>query len=1056
MKSFINESKRIIRKASENNKLVIFVGAGVSAYSGCPSWKSLVQTFAKGLGIDTKEISSEDYLKIPQYYYNSRKEKEYNDIISNNFNVKVKPNAIHDAIFALKPYHIVTTNYDELLEEAARNKGMFYDVVSKDKDLPYTLNNKMIIKMHGDLKNKNIVLKEDDYLSYFNNFKLIQNYIKALISTYTILFVGYSISDINVKYIFQWVKDILGNDFQQAYFLKVDDSKKNDQIEFDYYKNRGINILYYSEINGKDFTNDINLKNSTDNRGKNTCKFLKYFLDEDAKDKLNIDYAYDRLKNLNGLNKIIFDNIIVALNLETPFEEKGKIIFSHFSIVGEKLQLNTSIVKNLFIEIKKFEDSLKQMDECEDVRKKEELTKNIDFSKEIKINLIKEVFYKAGIKEIMERDEKYGEELFNPACKSTEKIKDGYTNRLLLNYKEKNIDLEKYLLKFDYSNLDEYLKHQNSDNIDGNEEKYLDKAYVLYRLGKSLDAYLILKKLSEICFINKKYLLYFISEFNRYYLGHGISSSNIFSAAKRGISFDMQKSIKKEINTIDLDNIYLNLPSSKRPSLFFLRDILNFKFIYCKIKDTIDFKEKVEKNKDTIYSGIKSNQGEIYKFRRYMIEFWEFITKNRLMLDNYNEVQMVFYNYIESALLSHMTEYREREEKETMFGLPGRIIKLKEIDNFTLFVMIEYLNKKEIEYLFEKYEVNILVIAEKTLEYIETTYNNIINSILMKKNILETKQKLNKFLYIISKINIGKQSFIKIIDGFLEIIDNSYYKDLDEIYKNILNFIIEQNNTFKANICIEKLEQILDYELSKLIVDNDNPFHKENQVIEFIRIIIIVIINKDKKYEFKNDKKIKMLIKKIEIEFNYDDVDSILIPICKTLNDELAENISKIVYEKLNSIEKFNYKSFKLYYSAVVEKVISSSISLEEKAVQFIDESLETKKVEKEKGIYSSSNINEQLLSEIANLIINDLIVKPDRFEKFKDENEKFSFLIDINNYNYDNFKVEWIMYFSEKIHERISKCEKAKLVIKEKLKEKIIENKCDKNIINIFFKYYY
>ena len=198
----------------------------------------------QALGIDTQNISSEDYLKIPQYYYNSRKEKDYYDVIWDKFNVNVKPNDIHDAIFKLKPYHIVTTNYDELLEEAARNQGVFYDVVSKDEDLPYTLNNNMIIKMHGDLKNKNIVLKEDDYLSYFRNFKLIQNYIKSLISTYTILFLGYSINDINVKYIFQWVKDILGNSFQQAYFLENNQNKKFNQVEFDYYKNRGINIKF--------------------------------------------------------------------------------------------------------------------------------------------------------------------------------------------------------------------------------------------------------------------------------------------------------------------------------------------------------------------------------------------------------------------------------------------------------------------------------------------------------------------------------------------------------------------------------------------------------------------------------------------------------------------------------------------------------------------------------------------------------------------------------------------------------------------------------------------
>ena len=39
---------------------------------------------------------------------------------------------------------------------------------------------KEIIKMHGDFEHDNFVLKEDDYLSYSENFKLIETYIKSL------------------------------------------------------------------------------------------------------------------------------------------------------------------------------------------------------------------------------------------------------------------------------------------------------------------------------------------------------------------------------------------------------------------------------------------------------------------------------------------------------------------------------------------------------------------------------------------------------------------------------------------------------------------------------------------------------------------------------------------------------------------------------------------------------------------------------------------------------------------------------------------------------------
>lgn len=169
MESFIKESKRLIKKAINNNKLVIFVGAGISRNSGYPSWEELVKNIAQKIGYDSEKLTNDDYLKIPQYYYNSRKEKEYNELIEEFFDIKnPEPNLLHSAILNLNTYHIVTTNYDDLIE----------------------------------------------------------TYIKALISSHVILFVGYSINDINVKYIFQWVKEILGNDFQQAYFISIDKEGK--------------------------------------------------------------------------------------------------------------------------------------------------------------------------------------------------------------------------------------------------------------------------------------------------------------------------------------------------------------------------------------------------------------------------------------------------------------------------------------------------------------------------------------------------------------------------------------------------------------------------------------------------------------------------------------------------------------------------------------------------------------------------------------------------------------------------------------------------------------
>lgn len=111
----INENIRKIRQAIEKNKLVVFVGAGVSLNSELPGWGQLIGEFCKVLNIDSTNLSTEDYLKIPQYYFNQRGFKEYYDFIHNIIGVKAEPNKIHDLILEMSPVHIVTTNYDDLI-----------------------------------------------------------------------------------------------------------------------------------------------------------------------------------------------------------------------------------------------------------------------------------------------------------------------------------------------------------------------------------------------------------------------------------------------------------------------------------------------------------------------------------------------------------------------------------------------------------------------------------------------------------------------------------------------------------------------------------------------------------------------------------------------------------------------------------------------------------------------------------------------------------------------------------------------------------------------------
>ena len=65
------ELQRILN-ASQNNALTFFVGAGVSALSGAPTWKALIHAISDKLGRTRKdEYSSDENLQIPQMFYYS-------------------------------------------------------------------------------------------------------------------------------------------------------------------------------------------------------------------------------------------------------------------------------------------------------------------------------------------------------------------------------------------------------------------------------------------------------------------------------------------------------------------------------------------------------------------------------------------------------------------------------------------------------------------------------------------------------------------------------------------------------------------------------------------------------------------------------------------------------------------------------------------------------------------------------------------------------------------------------------------------------------------------
>lgn len=297
---FNQQAIKHIIESMNDDSLIIFVGAGVSANSGLPNWNQLIDKFRDELFIDDSE---KDNLKVAQFYYDMWGQQKYFQKITNIFNEhsSAQPNEIHNHIYKIQPKHIITTNYDTLIEDKL-NKGIIkYNIIQHDMDIPYSKSSSYIIKMHGDLKTKNIVLKENDYLDYEKNFYMISTLIKSLIMNNTILFIGYSLGDSTFNSIFRLIHNSFGDNTRKAYFYTP---KMPKYPVTEYYRKKGINVL---SSGNEDLPNEL--------LGDYTEKFLESISSKKNYKAANPTEIWGNLKFLDRLSFIQSQDIANNINL---------------------------------------------------------------------------------------------------------------------------------------------------------------------------------------------------------------------------------------------------------------------------------------------------------------------------------------------------------------------------------------------------------------------------------------------------------------------------------------------------------------------------------------------------------------------------------------------------------------------------------------------------------------------------------------------------------------------------------------------------------------------
>jgi SIR2-like domain len=195
-----------LTKSIKDRQAILFVGAGVSMSVGLPSWQTLIEHLVKELGLDEQTGTNDaTYQALAEYYRLKHGSigplRSWMDREWSVAREKVQASSIHKLIVALNFPIIYTTNYDRNLEVAFEIYGRKFVKVANAKDIAKATNEVTpLIKYHGDFEDdSSLVLTETDYFDRLSFDSPLDVKFRADALGRTILFIGYSMSDLNIR-----------------------------------------------------------------------------------------------------------------------------------------------------------------------------------------------------------------------------------------------------------------------------------------------------------------------------------------------------------------------------------------------------------------------------------------------------------------------------------------------------------------------------------------------------------------------------------------------------------------------------------------------------------------------------------------------------------------------------------------------------------------------------------------------------------------------------------------------------------------------------------------
>jgi len=206
----VNDALPRLRETFSEGHLVPFLGAGFSIPLQLPSWNDLVGWMAARLGWEPEMF--ELHGSTPQMAeFFALEPNAFDDLVyemtvrfdTPEVRARRRDSLTHKALAALPWRTLYTTNYDCHIEGALQDAGRPWHVLASIGDFHRPLRGACeVVKFHGTLKAKEtMVLQESHYFERMDLSAAVDQRLRADLLGNSFLFIGYSFSDANIRYI---------------------------------------------------------------------------------------------------------------------------------------------------------------------------------------------------------------------------------------------------------------------------------------------------------------------------------------------------------------------------------------------------------------------------------------------------------------------------------------------------------------------------------------------------------------------------------------------------------------------------------------------------------------------------------------------------------------------------------------------------------------------------------------------------------------------------------------------------------------------------------------